>query len=1055
MKQRSKSMIAYTRDWQSFMVQLREEIFGTQKLAAESMDIPRDRIEYLEHRKKFPNREYMAALALQCTIREPEELRAEKRRELLAHINSLLNSASVPQFLDWNEVSETAMIFLKGKRPLTKKSALRFEDQNELSVDSLIWACNQITEHNVRAFESKHIQRLYLQRESVFRALQNFLVSDKKVFVLIGKSGVGKSNFVLSLPYSFPAHFIIFEGAYVDIEQSLVEFIASEFAGKLGITGISASNFFQQVDSLTGIDKVHFVLLIDAINENSKADLLLRQIDELAREQHPWLKIVITSRPETWKTIKRGLRLADGLYYRQANQDEPFIELGPFEHSEKLLPFFKNELPEVYEKYKQQFLLKTPYEELPGHVRDIISDPLNLYMVAHTYRGDVIPRFLSVDTMIGFYIEALIKRGSLSIEDLRYVKRQIVPLMTSMEKSMITETDLDSLNLYSEIFENGRTSLENLLNAEIIDQRTQVEITLAFKYERFYEYFVGGHVYELSKKYPQRFNYFYDQIKKALRKPFLWGVVRNALVMETEENGFSILEQLCFYNHTELPTQRIREMLSSVITIIGERDRNLITKYLKQLIAQQGNAQRRLAHEVVAEVALNLQLSDSLYRLCKSDDDAIQTLAINFAYCLFQREKDAGISVLDKLGKDVGLLHHASFKGFFYLSCLIFFDNSKDQQILKQLQMLWQSVLNRAIPGIQFLSRSDTLSVTFISTFTSIIERMVQLSSVASKVNVDTVKTPQESSHELYERLIGYLDPNLDCNLNLVTKDFLEAVKDPGFTSIMRPIAVQGLLVQGMRSPEEMRDIMRHILEIDPFNSCYMSYIAEMMSKYRPDIDWLPEFLESCGEFCEQFYQNDYLPRSRTENPYNFYWSPCMPLSSIVHCRINRQESVISPYIRERIEIAIQEEDLVYFEHLVLKTHLPELGISYGYPYAALDILEMFFDCDNPAIQQMIATFLGQLRIYYPDPVDDFLEIHRVSSAYRTNLIHEYVEPGEAQIMAKAIYFLSDEIVKATSISKEISNVLLLALECRNAHEWLVRSLNQLFKIIYNSSADS
>src|SRR5207248_6333989 len=139
-------------------------------------------------------------------------------------------------------------------------------------------------------------------------------------------------------------------------------------------------------------------------NENPQASELLRQLDALVQSRWRWLKVILSSRPETWKEIKRGVKLAEALYYRGPGTEGLGVELEPFSYSEQMEPFSRQELPEVYSKYQHAFHLQTPYEALSHEVRETLQDPLQLWLLAKTYQRQAIPTNVKTSTLIGQYV---------------------------------------------------------------------------------------------------------------------------------------------------------------------------------------------------------------------------------------------------------------------------------------------------------------------------------------------------------------------------------------------------------------------------------------------------------------------------------------------------------------------------------------------------------------------------------------------------------------------------------------------------------------------------
>jgi hypothetical protein len=183
----------------------------------------------------------------------------------------------------------------------------------------------QITTRQSYEEQNRVISIPYLQRARVYQSFQRFLTSDKRCFVLIGKSGMGKSSFLLSMGKNLLSRTDICVLMY-DAQQIYGNLDAVIAADVIGLDTQDSeddsriSDFWQYIQQKVGLDK-RAILFIDAINEHSQAQHLLRQVDKLVRKPWPWLKIVISSRPETWKVIRQPVSLDEQNYYRETSTD--------------------------------------------------------------------------------------------------------------------------------------------------------------------------------------------------------------------------------------------------------------------------------------------------------------------------------------------------------------------------------------------------------------------------------------------------------------------------------------------------------------------------------------------------------------------------------------------------------------------------------------------------------------------------------------------------------------------------------------------------------------
>ena len=254
-----------------------------------------------------------------------------------------------------------------------------FKQQREEAA-RLTWSrlqdlCTEITGvRTATVRQRKYDAGRYLPREQAHTAFNRFLRSDARCFVLTGKSAVGKTNALLALVDELATRgdvcVLAYDGGQAKIEPSLTGFISQDFDNRLKLADHRIENIWREIAGIDGIEQRQVVLIVDALNENPQAKELLRQLDELVVGPWPWLKVVISSRPESWRTIKQGVKLTEGLYFRAAAAEPADADHEPFVCSVQLNPFSPTELPAAYAKYQAAFGIRTPFESLGRDVRD-------------------------------------------------------------------------------------------------------------------------------------------------------------------------------------------------------------------------------------------------------------------------------------------------------------------------------------------------------------------------------------------------------------------------------------------------------------------------------------------------------------------------------------------------------------------------------------------------------------------------------------------------------------------------------------------------------------
>ncbi|MCP4168754.1 MAG: hypothetical protein GY759_23050 [Chloroflexi bacterium] len=298
--------------------------------------------------------------------------------------------------------------------------------------DALRDTAARITEQQMGALLDKYDPKLYVQRDDVYQTLQSFLTSDKGCFVLTGRSGAGKSSFVLSLISAISSHntlcLLAYDGARMPYQAGLSTVIGRDM-DKLGErTSDSGSNVFERLESEQMMEGKILLLIIDAINENGQSRKLLKEIDYLVGDaKYPWLKVLITCRPYAWRLLCRGMRLAEHRYYRPV--DGKIAHLGPDRLTIELPPFSLEELQVAYDHYCQVYGLTTPYESLAPPVREMLRDPLVLRLITQTNQGPTLSAYLRPSQIIKRFLHAMIASGRLLEQDLLLLELGVMPLM--------------------------------------------------------------------------------------------------------------------------------------------------------------------------------------------------------------------------------------------------------------------------------------------------------------------------------------------------------------------------------------------------------------------------------------------------------------------------------------------------------------------------------------------------------------------------------------------------------------------------------------------------
>jgi len=961
------------------------------------------------------------------------------------------------------------------------------DTKEKLTWSQLVEMCTEITHGRMATVSGKFHEELYLQRHTTHQEFAHFLQSEKRCFVLIGPSGVGKSNFLLATGEELRRSrkdicILMYDGANVNMVQSLTEIISKDIADHLGRP---VQNIWSEIAKVDGMQKRIVLLCVDAINENPQATKLLEQLDDLVQKRAwPWLKVVFSCRPETWRSIKRGVKLAEDFYYQEQGTESREVELEAFSYSERMEDFTRQELAQAYVKYQQVFNLQTPYEGLAHDVRETLREPLNLWLVASTYRKQTIPPTLKVTELVEGYIAALVETKRLAEEDLHLLEEQLAPLLLreGHYHNEITAADIATggkklhLLIRSEqVRRDGHKtnqSFINLLETDILVRQQQGrEQKIAFKYERFYEYFVGKRIAQLSASQANRSSFFVELIEATSTTPFLWGAVRNALAQEGRGRGSELLVKLCYTDQ-----QRVKEMLVNVLIYLGQDDLRLVETLLKSLVpaekkvgevqkirqvmrkpAEEADLRTRNARKIAIEVASHLKLSWVLQTAALQPDPTTRAVAVRYSYYLWQRDQAAGFAVLEYLAEQAtaGLIpNFVAFESVVGLSLIIFCDHYQEEAVLSRLQGVWRGMIAKLFhvregrnPMRDFIrERIIAFAITIVFSLFGQLPSYNMLSYQA----LEAFFQLGAAEKELYRRLVHYFDVNGDYSREQMEQDYLAVLKiDNVLVSLTTLI---GLVAHACSAPQAFLPFLKQLFEAaksDVATYPYLTIINNVtmdVLERDPMNDEMFDFFVYTTGVCRECYtrHNERYHNRNAEAPQVLATAPYIVF------QYRRTGTVRTTLLEAPIQAALSQHHLTFFD-IMLTSELPQVGIEKQEPRAALAALEVFFKSGDDEINHNIQGFLSRLRIYYPDEVEDFLEEQQAPQEFRFQVrTHEPVEKVGDLIAKRPWVFARDGVLLGSSeLRSQLQLLFEKAAECKDTKAWMEYNMRLLVNLIY------
>ena len=565
--------------------------------------------------------------------------------------------------------------------------------------------------------KSKYQSNSYLERARLRQLYAEFLQSDKRCLVIFGKSGVGKTSFLLNLLEDFQADEDVcifpFSGPSFDIDnrpvgETIANTISDTIAEKYGAL-LDAKQLWQLTNQIDKITDLRVVLSVDAINEHTDSKRLLKSINELIyRERWPWRKVIVTCRTEAWKVLRSGVELAEHLYF--ASEDGQLgVELEQFDEIEVLA---------AYRLYKTQYGLLSKHEELSKETLSLLQDPLMLRLLAEVYRDKTVPPVIGREDLIPKYLEALQHTKRISGNDIRYLEEELMPLMISdgHYANFLSSGSFPAESKFEELLEHQ--SVMRLLDVDILVRQADVssESRLSFKYERFFDHF--GHrrllrMLERSDRDPARLESLVGVVES---RPFMWTSIVMTLrryVVDGNERyvlnlGFSDKPSVRKAAHDALVSVAFSDVRSMQSVKVGLQD------YVNNLTHSSGYLDVRLdsgksnAKIFAADVASTIQFPQPLIMLSDDRDSLVRDAIARRMPQLWRRDQATAATALmgiiehsysnRRLGTAWLLPNQHAIETMFVSMLLIFIQNYDQQEGVLRLQRMAQKAVETLLP---------------------------------------------------------------------------------------------------------------------------------------------------------------------------------------------------------------------------------------------------------------------------------------------------------------------------------------------------------------------
>ena len=464
--------------------------------------------------------------------------------------------------------------------------------------------------------------------------------------------------------------------------------------------------------------------------------------------------------------------------------------------------------------------------------------------------------------------------------------------------NVITTADIDAAgdSLYASVFSEqvlsdgqaANLSFRHLVDADIlVVQRQGIDQKISFKYERFYEYFIGKRIVNLGEVQRDLCAFFLNLIEEIAHTPFLWGAVKNALAQEAKKLRSETILKLC-----RTVQQRVKEMMVSVLTQLGLDSPEIVEEILKKLIPQEKKATEwrkgqwllgessqtsdmvsRNAGRTAIEVASNLGMCEFLQRGALYADPSLRTESVRHSYILWQRDPIRGFVILEELTRQAirGLLPNIlAFESVLGLSAAIFFDHYQDKSVLARLQRVWRGIIaallhvraGRSYPErvIRAFLRERIFSLVYSTAFRLLHES--PSNDIFDLRELEAFFRASEEEKALYQRLVQYIDVYGTYAREQMEYDYHQAIKRDNLLFLL--VTDMGLIAHMYHAPLSFLPFVRSLFyeaKIAPVSD-YLGQITNILENVlsrsilngAPELDEVFDFFVKAAETSQEHY---------------------------------------------------------------------------------------------------------------------------------------------------------------------------------------------------------
>lgn len=346
---------------------------------------------------------------------------------------------------------------------------------------------------------AKFIKELYVQRQELQSAFNNFISSNASVFGIVGSAGVGKTSAMCSMALQkLEDGFVFFYNAAI-INKSPLDHIAQDLNGFFSSKSDS-DIVLKKLDELGRFLKKSVLIFIDAIDESIDSNLIF-ELSEIALAVRGLerVKICISCKSNIWNNILKKNDTPTHLFEELSKFHEGIssIENCP---GFLLEDFSDKEINKVMPLYKEAFGFKG---QISKSVSKALRNGFFLRIFSEVYSQRKIPEEINDKELIKKYIKQSLEKTGIEFQVGLRILSKIGKILIDHKYSFsetFKDEGLEVESLVEELeFSPTETLPEDFFARNIlIKSNKEDSYNISFYYSKIRDYIICFHSYKLN-----------------------------------------------------------------------------------------------------------------------------------------------------------------------------------------------------------------------------------------------------------------------------------------------------------------------------------------------------------------------------------------------------------------------------------------------------------------------------------------------------------------------------------------------------------------------------